>query len=107
MTNDNLSNQPQNKNEWIVTYVTNNMAEAQIVAGRLKHEGIMAILDYMAGMGAIGISIGNMGEVRVLVHPNDYPLAQDILFPDVDNALVEGDEDTIYYDEWNAEDDDE
>lgn len=106
--NNNLSNQPNNKNEWMVAYITHNMGEAQIVAGRLQHEGIPAILDHMAGLSAIGITMGRMGEIRILVHPQHYELSQHILFDeDDDNALPEGDEDVIYYDDWNADDDDD
>jgi len=103
-----LSKRGRDRNQWMVAYVTNNYTEAQIVAGRLKHEGIMAILDHLAGRNAIGFTIGAWGEVKVLVHPEDYDLAMDILFPDEPDMLEDGeeDEDTIYLDDWEADDDD-
>ena len=107
--NKNLSRSGGDRNQWMVAYVTNNYAEAQIVAGRLKHEGILAILDHMAGRNAIGFTIGNWGEVKVLVHPENYDMALEILFPDEPDMLEDGveDEDTIYLDDWEVDDDDE
>lgn len=93
----------QNNNaSWMIVYVTHDLSEAHIVAGRLKSEGMMAIVDHMAGRSAIGISIGNWGEVRVLVHPNDYELAESILFPDLPDELEEQTDDIIYY--WQEDD---
>lgn len=97
----------QNRTEWMIVYVTPHLTDAQIVVGRLQHEGIPAFVDHMAGRGAFGITIGTWGEVRVLVHPKDYEMALDILEPDID-ALPEGDDDDddiIYYDDWKKEDD--
>lgn len=106
MTNG-LQRNSNDKTEWMVAYVTHNLSEAHIVAGRLKHEGIPAIVNHMAGRSAIGITIGAMGEVRVLVHPQDYDMAQDILFPEGPDELPDSthDENTIYLDDWDANDD--
>jgi hypothetical protein len=65
--------------EWKVVYKTNQSGDAQIVAGRLEHEGIPTVLDHMTGRDAIGITIGNWGEIRVLVPPEQYDLANEIL----------------------------
>lgn len=105
MNDDNHTIQPPDKHTWMIAYITNDIQEAGIVAGRLKHEGIMAILDHMPGMSAFGLTLGSWGEVRVLVHPNDYDLALDILNPPGPDQLEGGPEgDFIYNDEW---DDDE
>lgn len=90
----------------MVTYVTNNIGEAHIIVGRLQHEGIPAMIDHMAGMSALGITLGRWGEVRILVHPENYDLAQAILFPDEPDELPENteDPDTIIYPEDYPED---
>lgn len=95
----------QPNNEWMIVYVTNDISEAHIVAGRLRHEGIMAIIDHLAGMQAFGITLGAWGEVRVLVHPADFDLAEEILFDESDR-LEPGDENIIYDDEdWDDDTD--
>ena len=93
-----LSKKEPQAPQWIVVYVTNDITVAHIVAGRLKHEGIHAIIDHMAGRDAIGITIGVMGEVRVLVHPQDYDDALDILEPEDPPELAD-DNDQIIFDE--------
>ncbi|GAB4531446.1 MAG: hypothetical protein OHK0046_52240 [Anaerolineae bacterium] len=93
-----------NKHTWMIVYIAQHVTEAHIVAGRLQTEGIPAMVDFMAGRDAIGLTIGRWGEVRVLVHPEDYEVAQRILF-DAPDVLPEGDDDdVIYYDD--TEDDD-
>ncbi len=96
-----------NKTEWMVIYVTQHLNDAEIVAGRLKHEGIPAFVDHMAGRSAIGLTLGMWGEVKVLVHPTNYDVACEILFPDEPDELPDSthDENTIYYDDWKADDD--
>lgn len=90
--------------DWMIVYVTDNLNEAHIVAGRLEHEGIKAIVDYMAGRSAIGITLGSWGEVRVLVHPSDYDMAEAILSDEPD--MLEPGDDTIIYDEgWDDDTD--
>ncbi|MFW5691594.1 MAG: putative signal transducing protein [Chloroflexota bacterium] len=92
----------------MVAYVTQSIPEAQIIAGRLQHEDIPAVVDYMTGRDAIGLTVGLWGEVRVLVHPRDYDMAMAILFPDEPDELPERtqEDDVIYYDDWDADDDD-
>ncbi|PJF21817.1 MAG: hypothetical protein CUN56_09155 [Phototrophicales bacterium] len=90
----------QPNNEWRIVYITHDISEAHVVMGRLKHEGIMAILDHMAGMQALGITFGSWGEVRVLVNPADYDRAESILFDESDR-LQPGDETIIYDEDWN------
>ena len=66
----------------MVAWVTYALHEAQIVAGRLHSEGIQALVHQQAGASAMGIHIGQLGEVSVLVHPGDYETALAILTPD-------------------------
>jgi len=108
MDNNQLSAQ-DNRNEWMIVYVTHELTDAHIVEGRLKSEGIMAFIDHMLGRSAIGITFGTWGEVRVLVHPKDYERASILLYPDEPDALPDGDEDIIYYsgEEYEYDDDDE
>ena len=65
----------------MAAWVTWAPHEAQIVAGRLNSEGIQTLLHQQAGASAMGIHIGQLGEVRVLVHPDDYQTALHILNP--------------------------
>jgi hypothetical protein len=105
-----MSNKPQSSgksSEWMVAFVTHNITEAHIVAGRLESEGIKAILDHMAGQSAIGLTIGNWGEVRVLVHPSDYELALVILYPEDHDEIPDSTDDIVYYhDDFDDEDGD-
>lgn len=85
---------------WMVVYLTYNIGEAHIVAGRLESEGIEAAVHQAAGANAIGIRIGSLGEVKVLVRPLDYDEALAILFPaepsqltDDNNRIIFGDDD--------------
>lgn len=84
--------------EWMIVYITYNFLEAQIVAGRLESEGIQALVHQEAGASAIGIRIGRMGEVKVLVRPDDYDAAEAILFPDEPDVLPD-DTDRIIFDD--------
>ncbi|MBC7812269.1 MAG: DUF2007 domain-containing protein [Burkholderiales bacterium] len=88
--------------EWIVVYVTYNLPEAHIVAGRLQNEGVPAMVNSALGAGALGIIFGSLGEVRVLVHPSQYGLALSILDEDLTNALPD-DVDRIIFDSQDDE----
>jgi hypothetical protein len=105
-----MSDKPQpsgKSSKWMVAFVTNDITEAHIVAGRLESEGIKAILDHMAGQSAIGLTIGNWGEVRVLVHPAEYELATAILYSEEYDELPDTTDDIVYYhDDFDEEDSD-
>lgn len=88
----------------MVAYITYNIQEAHIVAGRLKHEGIAAFVYQQAGAGALGIHIGNLGEVRVLVRPRDYDKALEVLYPEAPDELPEDLDRIIYDDQEDNED---
>lgn len=89
--------------EWMVAYVTYNFHEAHIIAGRLQSEDVAAMVYQQAGANAMGIHIGSLGEIRVLVHPQDYDLALNILYPEESDALPD-DVDQIIF---GGENDDE
>lgn len=110
--------QPQknsDSNTWMIVYTTHNSGEAHIVAGRLKHEGIPAMVDHAIGARSIGITIGSMGEIRVLVHPKDYDMAINLLDPEgpgfeelpdtTDRIIYHIDEDDEFFDGYDGEDD--
>jgi hypothetical protein len=94
----------------MVIYTASNIPEAQIVAGRLQSEGINALINYPIGGSAIGIRLGS---ISVLVKPNDYQAANEILFAedeDIPAELPEGYEDALY--DWqdfeiDSDDDDD
>ncbi len=111
-----LASSTEPANEWMTVYITYNESEAHIVAGRLKYEGIQALVHRAIGGSAIGITIGSLGEVRVLVHPPDYDAAMAIIEPAAHDELPEqtggvtfiwNDPEYIGDDEFEVDDDDE
>jgi hypothetical protein len=101
MSNKLRSQAPQ----WMVVYVTHNVPEAHIVAGRLESEGIPAMVHQVPGASALGIHIGSLGEITVLVREADYSRAMMILDPDTPDLLTDSSDDMIYLE--TDEDDDE
>lgn len=81
--------------DWVVILSTDNVSEAHIVAGRLQHEGIAAWVHQQPGVSGLGITVGVLGEVRVLVNADDYELATAIL--DEEPPLLDEDNDGIRY----------
>lgn len=99
--NKNLS--PQNTQpDWMIVFVTHDIPEAYVISGRLDHEGIPCFVHTQPGASAMGITIGSMGEVKVLVKPEHYDRALDILYSDELDELPDQTDDYNY--EW---DDDE
>jgi hypothetical protein len=80
----------------MVVYLTYNPPEAYIVAGRLQSEGINAWVHQPVGANAIGITIGPLGEVRVLVDAPDYDRALAILNEDAPAELSDDVDRFIY-----------
>lgn len=76
---DNLLPQSKGRAYWMVVHITHDLSLAHLVAGRLEHEGIPALVVPVAGASAMGLHIGMMGEVKVLVHPTHYDHALNIL----------------------------
>jgi len=85
-----------NSLQWMIVYITHNLPEAQIVAGRLQFEGIMSLINYALGASALGITIGSLGEVSIVVHPDDYERALQILGPDGFDELPDTTDDESY-----------
>ena len=67
--------------QWVAVYITHNLPEAHIVVGNLRAHDIPAMLHQEAGATALGITLGNLGEIKVLVSPEDYDEAAALLFP--------------------------
>ena len=86
------------RTEWMVAWVTNAPQEAEIIAGKLQFEGIQTLLHRQAGASAMGIHIGQLGEVRVLVHPSDYEVALAILHPGDPTSLPQDNSNIIFDD---------
>lgn len=96
-----MSRLADQRNAWMVVWVTYAPHEAQIVAGRLHSEGIKALVHQQAGAGAMGIHIGQLGEVHVLVHPAAYHTALAILKP-VSSQPLPQDRSRIIFDSDDA-----
>ncbi len=71
---------------WMVAYIASSEPEAYIVAGRLESEGIQAFVHQEPAGRAYGLTVGPLGEVKVLVLPEDYDTALAILEEDVDTS---------------------
>lgn len=94
-----LQKPPQDESEnadWISVYITHDLQEAHIIAGKLRTYDIDSMIHTVPGASAIGITIGNLGEINILIHPSDYDRAHDILFPEDVNQL-EGNTDKVQY----------
>jgi len=96
---DSLIPRSHHPDGWMSVYSTYDPPEAHIVAGRLKHEGLHAWV-YQDALGStIGLRVGPLGEVMVLVRPEDYAQAMAILAQTYDEDdeywLEAGDEDVI------------
>lgn len=95
--------------EWRVVFLTNNSAEAQVIAGRLRAVNIPTMVHQEAGGRALGITVGRLGEVSVLVRPSDYDQAIAILEPDLPDELTDSTDPILYHfgdgdnDESNAD----
>lgn len=84
-------------NELMVVLTTFDVMEAHIVAGRLKSEGIDALVSQEPAGSALGITFGLLGEVKVAVLAADYEAAMAILDVDAPPELPE-DLDQIIFD---------
>lgn len=74
-------NAPQSP-QWIAITTTNSLPEAHIIAGKLHAHDIPAMIHQEAGAAALGITLGQLGEVKVLIDAADYEKAAAILLPD-------------------------
>lgn len=89
--------------DWIAVYITHNLQEAHIIVGRLRAYDIPAMIHQEAGAMAIGITLGNLGEIKVLVSPADHERAANLLFPPADEQ-IEASNDNIQL-IWQDDDD--
>ena len=93
---------------WMVVYTTHNSGEAHIVSGRLQSHGIGAWVHQEPFGSAMGITVGRLGEVRVLVPDGDYDRAVAILEGDeVDELPADADQVVFGDDEAYPDDADE
>lgn len=68
--------------QWMAVYITHNLPEAHIVIGKLRAHNLPAMIHQEAGATALGITLGNLGEIKILVSPEDYDRAAALLFSD-------------------------
>ena len=73
--------------QWVAVYITHNLPEAHIIIGKLRAHNLAAMIHQEAGATALGITLGNLGEIKVLVSPEDCDAAAALLFPDADEQL--------------------
>ena len=66
------------KERW-ATVCTSRYMEAQIIKGRLESEGIPVLLSYESAGLIYGITIGGLGEVKVMVPKRMAEEAKEIL----------------------------
>ncbi len=73
--------------QWIVAYITHNLQEAHILLGKLRAHEVPAMIHQEAGAMALGITLGNLGEIKILVSPADYDRAAALLYPENDSQI--------------------
>jgi hypothetical protein len=76
---------------WAVVYRAQGMLEAEAVKGSLETADIPTVLDYESLGQTLGITIGGLGEVRVLVPTDRADDARELLREPIDDD--ENDED--------------
>ena len=97
----------------MVVYIATSEPEAYIVAGRLQSEGIEVFVHQEPIARAYGFSVGTLGEIKVLVSPEDYDRALTILDEDAeaydteDTDIVLDDDEDDYGDDTDEYDGDE
>lgn len=80
---------------WAVVYRAQGMWEAEAVKGSLETAGIPAVLDYESLGPTLGITIGGLGEVRVLVSIDRADDARELLRSPIEGKDDEGEEDEV------------
>ena len=95
MTDGKRKRKPKTE-EWMSVYTTHDYGNAHIIAGRLNSEDIETMVQGQPGASAFGFTLGSFGEINVLVSPEDYHDALDLLYPeddiDLDDTSVEYDD---------------
>ncbi len=64
----------EKKERWTDIYTTYDESEATIIRGFLENEGISCRIE-SSRISQIPVSIGNIGEIKILVHPEDFDKA--------------------------------
>ena len=82
--------------EWRIVYSTNDLIDAHLQAGRLEVESIPVMVQGQPGASAFGITVGRLGEIHVLVRPEDCEMALDILEPEEHLELSDTSDSIIY-----------
>ena len=90
---------------WIAAAISHNLPEAHIILGKLRAHDIPAMLHQEAGATALGITYGNLGEIKILVSPADYDAAAELLHIDDSPQLEDSNADlrVIWQDDDDAE----
>ncbi|MEM9773243.1 MAG: DUF2007 domain-containing protein [Chloroflexota bacterium] len=65
---------------WKEVYKTYGLPEAQIIAGQLRAEGLMARAMPLEAGSRIGLTVGKLGEAVVLVPESQFDEAESIIF---------------------------
>ncbi len=100
--------------QWITLFITHDLQEAHVIVGRLEAHNVPAMIHQEAGANALGITLGNLGEIKILVAPKEYERAKAILYPESEEQ-IESSNDKIQIiwrddgdgDEYFVEDDDD
>jgi hypothetical protein len=87
---------------WIVIAIV-SWAEAEVMRSKLESEGIPCLLQRESAGVAIGLTIGPMGEVRVLVPEPLAERARDLLGSDADDLADDTIEDELADDATDSE----
>ncbi len=80
--------------DWIAVCVTHNLQEAHILAGKLRANDIDSLIHQEPIAAALGLTLGSLGEIKILVPPADYDEAAALLYPE-DADLIEANNDQI------------
>jgi hypothetical protein len=97
-------NRSSESQSWLVVFTTYNPAEAHVIAGRLESEGFHPWVHQEPGGSALGITVGILGEMRVLVAESEFEAAQTLLN---DGAVYDDDDEYDYEDdEFDLDEDD-
>ncbi len=68
----------EKKERWTDIYTTYDESEAAIISGFLENEGISCRVE-SSKVSQIPVSVGKIGEIRILVHPEDFDKAAKIM----------------------------
>jgi len=68
---------------WQVVAIVNGLAKAEIIRGRLQSEGIPTHIQQDSGGGMLALTVGALGEAKILVPEPLAERALDILGTDV------------------------